>query len=49
MFSLFKLGIDVLMAGLFFYLGIKAEQNYPNLIANIGNVGSWLKALIAKL
>jgi len=26
-----------------------AQQKYPNLIANIGNAGSWLKALIGKL
>jgi hypothetical protein len=49
MFSLFKIGIDFAMAGLFFYLGIKAQQNYPNLIANIGSAGTWLKALIGKL
>lgn len=49
MFSLFKIGINVAMALLFFYAGIKAQQNYPNLIANIGNAGSWLKALIGKL
>jgi len=49
MFGLFKLAIDAAMAVLFFYGGVKAQQNYPNLIANIGNVGSWLKALVGKL
>jgi len=49
MFGLFKLAIDAAMAVLFFYAGIKAQQKYPNLIANIGNAGSWLKALIGKL
>jgi hypothetical protein len=49
MFSLFKIGIDFAMAGLFFWLGIKAQQNYPNWMANIGSAGSWLKALIGKL
>jgi hypothetical protein len=49
MFSLFKLAIDAGMAVLIFYGGIKAQQNYPNLIANFGNAFSWLKSLLGKL
>ena len=46
MFSLFKLGIDVAMALLCFYGGMKAQQNFPNLIAKIESLGSWVKSLL---
>lgn len=48
MFSLFKIAIDAGMALLIFYAGVKAEQNYPNLLSKLGTILSWVKALIAK-
>jgi hypothetical protein len=50
MFSLFKLGIDAAMALFFFYLGVKAESNFPNLLSKVGSLGStlwtWAKSLL---
>jgi len=50
MFSLFKIGIDVVMAGFFFYAGVKAEQNYPNFLSKLLSLGStlwgWLKSAL---
>jgi hypothetical protein len=50
MFSLFKLAIDALMAGFFFYAGVKAEQSYPNFLGKLLGLGStlwaWLKSVL---
>lgn len=50
MFSLFKIGIDVAMAGFFFYVGVKAEQNYPNFLSKLLSLGTtlwtWVKSVL---
>jgi hypothetical protein len=49
MFGLFKLVIDAAMALGLFYAGIKTQQNYPNLIAKIGGIWTWLKSVVPGL
>jgi hypothetical protein len=49
MFGLFKLVIDAAMAAGIFYAGIYTQKNYPNLLAKIGSLFTWLKSVASAL
>jgi hypothetical protein len=49
MIGLFKLAFEFVLAAALFYGGIKTQQNYPNLIAKIGSLFTWLKSVASAL